>query len=319
MWRTDRILALALIVVSLFAALSNWLSSASPRADSRTSSAVAVGDPDIALIRIAGGISERGAGGGFLQGGGAGSTRILKAIKQAREDKAKAILLQINSPGGTASASYAIHRELMRTRETSDTKVIALLGDVAASGGYYVASAADHIVANPDTLTGSIGVIIQTQNLSSLLEKVGVESGNFKSGQFKDILSPYRESTPVEEALLQGLVDESYQGFLEAIAQGRDMSIDAIKPYADGRVLSGKQALEAKLVDSLGNYFDAIDTVKEIAQIKSDKPTIRTYPSSGFQERLSELLSSSITQSIPGVEQTQQALQWNKLPLTLWE
>ena len=319
MWRTDRVLALALIVVSLFAAFSNWITSASPNDESASSSSVAIGGPDIALIRISGSISEGQSGGGFLQGEGSGSTKIIKAIKQARDDQVKAILLQINSPGGTASASNAIHEELIRTRETSETKVIALLGDVAASGGYYVASAADHIVANPDTLTGSIGVIIRTQNLSPLLEKVGVENGNFKSGQFKDILSPYRQSTPDEEALLQALVDESYQGFLKAIALGRDMSVDAIKPYADGRVLSGQQALDAKLVDSLGNYFDAIDKVKEIANISAKEPTIRAYPSSRFQERLSELFSSSITQSIPGVEQAQQALQWNKIPLALWE
>ena len=133
-------------------------------------------------------------------------------------------------------------------------------------------------------------------------------------------MSPYRQSTPDEQALLQDLVNESYQGFLEAIAKGRGMSVDQIKPYADGRILSGNQALEAKLVDSLGNYFDAIETVKEIANIKTDDPKIQTYPASRLQQRLSELLSfSDITHAIPGVEQAQQALQWNKIPLALWE
>lgn len=318
MWRTDRILALTLIVLSLVAAFSNWFAQSPSAADSEVSSTVASGT-DIALIRISGGISEGGSGGGFLQASAPGSDRILKAIRQAQEDKVKAILLQINSPGGTASASYAIHKELMRTRESSDVKVIALLGDVAASGGYYVASAADHIVANPDTLTGSIGVIIRTQNLSSLLDKVGVQSSNFKSGQFKDILSPYRTSTPAEEEILQDLVNESYQGFLEAIAAGRDLSIDEIRPYADGRILSGKQALDANLVDSLGNYYDAIDRVKEIASISKEKPSIRAYPSGGLQERLSDLLTSAFTQTIPGLEQAQRAAQWNRLPLALWE
>lgn len=323
MWRTDRILALTLIVVSLLAALTNWFSRATPTASPVSPPGTTVGGPDIALIRIVGGISQGDGGGGFFQPGGAGSTRIVKAIKQAREDKVKAILLQINSPGGTASASNAIHRELMRTRETTETKVVALLGDVAASGGYYVASAADHIVANPDTLTGSIGVIIRTQNVSPLLEKIGVESGNVKSGQFKDILSPYRDATPAEEKLLQDLVNESYQGFLEAIATGRDMPIDAIKPYADGRILSGKQALEAKLVDSLGNYYDAIEEVREIANIRAEKPKIRSYPGGSFQEKLNELFSGSMAQAVPGFEQaqqlSQQALQWNKVPLALWE
>ena len=318
MWRTDRILAMALVVLSLVAAFSNWMSSAPPAklADASSSS---VSGPDIALIRVSGGIAEGGDGGGLLQRSGLGSTGIIKAIKQAREDNVKAILLQINSPGGTASASNAIHRELMRTRDNSETKVVALLGDVAASGGYYIASAADHIVANPDTLTGSIGVIIRTQNLSPLLEKVGVQSGNYKSGQFKDILSPYRDATPDEEKLLQGLVNESYDSFLEAIATGRDMSVEDIKPYADGRILSGKQALEAKLVDSLGNYYDAIETVRDIANISDEDPSIRAYPSSGFQKRLNELFSTSLQQSIPGLEQAQQAMEWNKVPLALWE
>lgn len=318
MWRSDRIFALALIVVTLFAALGNWLTTVSPLPESSIAEDSSRPAPDIALIKINGGISE-GDSGGLFQSGGAGSTSIVKGIRQAREDKVKAILLQINSPGGTASASYAIYRELMRTRDTSDIKVVALLGDVAASGGYYVASAADHIVANPDTLTGSIGVIIRTQNLSSLLEKVGVENNSVKSGQFKDILSPYRSSTPDEEALLQSLVNESYQGFLDAIAAGRDMSIDQIKPYADGRIMSGNQALDAKLVDSLGNYFDAIETVRDLAKIAKDEPSIRTYPSSGLQERLNEILSSSIETAFPGYAQAQQALGWNKIPLALWQ
>ena len=319
MWRSDRIFALVLIGVTLLAAFGNWFTSASAPPESSYVPDTSIGTTDIALIKITGGISEGDGGGGLFQTGGAGSNAIVKAIKQAREDKVKAILLQINSPGGTASASNAIHRELMRTRETSDTKVVALLGDVAASGGYYVASAANHIVANPDTLTGSIGVIIRTQNLSPLLEKVGVESGNFKSGQFKDILSPYRSATPDEQALLQSLVDESYQGFLNAIATGREMSLDQIKPYADGRIMSGNQALEAKLVDSLGNYFDAIEKVREVAGIEDDDPSIRSYPGSRLQERLNELFSTSMDSLIPGYAQAQQALQWNKVPLALWE
>ncbi|MCM1981395.1 signal peptide peptidase SppA [Lyngbya confervoides] len=315
MRRPDRIFALVLIVLCLVASLGNWLSTLIPR---RPLTSAPASGPEIALIKISGPIAE-GAEGGIFQSGDTGSTRIVKAIRQARQDKAKAILLQINSPGGTASASLAIHRELMRTRQTSQTKVVALLGDVAASGGYYVATAAEHIVANPDTLTGSIGVIIRTQNVASLLDKVGIESGNFKSGEFKDILSPYRPSTPAEKQILQTLVDESYQQFLEAIATGREMPLDKIKPYADGRIFSGSQALAANLVDSLGNYYDAIDVVRELAGIKAENPKVDLYPPNRFPGRLGDLFTSTVESLVPGYQQVQFAAKSRGLPLMLWD
>ena len=315
----DRIFAVVLVSLCLIAAVGNWFIGGPSGSPSASSSGAKSDAPDIALIRISGGIAEGGDGGGPFQSGGAGSTRLIKAIRQAREDDVKAIFLQINSPGGTASASNAIYQELMRTRNETDIKIVALLGDVAASGGYYVASAANHIVANPDTTTGSIGVIIRTQNLSPLLEKVGVENSNYKSGQFKDILSPYRESTEAEKKLLQVLVDEAYQSFLEAIAAGRDLSIEDITPYADGRILSGNQALQAKLVDSLGNYYDAVETIRDLAKIKAKKPDIRSYPSSGFPGVFSNWFSLSLENYFPGLHETQLALRWNKIPLTLME
>ena len=150
----------------------------------------------MALVNVYGLISDAAASGPFGGTAGANSTALIKAIRRAREDKVKAILVRINSPGGTAAASQAVYEELMRTRKETKIKIIASLGDVAASGGYYVASAAHHIVANPASLTGSIGVIVRTQNLSSLLDKIGVETGTVQSGPYKDILSPYRENHP---------------------------------------------------------------------------------------------------------------------------
>ena len=314
--RLDRILALVLIVLCLVASIGNWLSGATP-GSSVSQSRIGSPSTDVALLNVYGPISDTPSSSPFGGSAGASSTTLIRAIRRAREDDVKAILLRINSPGGTAAASQAIYEELMRTRKETSIKIIASLGDVAASGGYYVASAAHHIVANPASLTGSIGVIIRTQNVSSLLDKIGVQTGTVQSGQYKDILSPYRDTTPDERTLLQGIVVESYQQFLEAIVAGRDLSVDQIKPWADGRVFTGTQAQDAKLVDSLGNYTDALDKVVELANIKG-KPKVRNYTGSRWPESLEQLFSSSLDQLLPGYQEARLA-QWRKIPLALME
>lgn len=315
--RIDRILALFLVVLCLVASVGNWLSNAKPGSSSAPSGMSATGSTDVALINVYGLIGDTAPSSPFSGSAGASSTALIRAVRRAREDNVKAILLRINSPGGTASAAQAVYEELMRTRKETRIKIVASLGDVAASGGYYIASAAHHIVANPASLTGSIGVIVRTQNLSSLLDKVGVEVGTVQSGQYKDILSPYRQTTPEERKLLEGIVTESYQQFLGAIAAGREMSLEKVKPWADGRVFTGTQAQKIELVDSLGNYTDAVDKTAEIAKIKG-KPKVRKYTGSGWPGSLDQLFSSSLEQFIPGVQQARIA-QWHKIPLTLME
>ncbi len=287
--RTDRLLALILIAVCLFAAVSNWLigSPAFQKSERGKSQA------DIALIEIYGGISDTVSAGPFSGSSGASANALLDTIQEARKDKVKAILLRINSPGGTAAAAQSVYHELMRTREETGIKIVASLGDVAASGGYYIASAAHHIVANPATLTGSIGVIVQTQNVGLLLDKLGVQAGSVQSGRYKDILSPFRSTTEADRKIIQGIVSDSYEQFLNAIVAGRKISLGELRPLADGRIYTGSQAQAVKLVDSLGNYQDAVKKTVELIQLKGE-PKIRNYTSKGLSgSLLSRLLPFS--------------------------
>jgi protease-4 len=268
------------------------------------------------LINVYGVISDSVAPGPFSQADGVSATGLIKAIQRARDDQVKAILLRINSPGGTAAASQAIYDELMRTRKETNIKIVATFGDVAASGGYYIASAAHHIVANPASLTGSIGVIIRTQNVSDLFDKIGVKSDSIKSGQYKDILSPYRQTTVDERSLLQAIVNDSYNQFLQAIVEGRNMPLPQLKPLADGRLYTGTQAKAVKLVDSLGNYHDALNKAAELAKIKGE-PQVRNY-TDGFINPFSVLFSASLEQLIPGYQEARLA-RWHQIPLMLME
>jgi protease IV len=314
--RLDRIFALVLIVICLLAALGNWLGDRTPRAETARTPGSTGTPANVALIEIYGTISDRPTT-PFGSVDNSNSNAIIKSIRQARKDEVKAILLHINSPGGTAAASQAIYNELMRVRKETPTQIVASFGDVAASGGYYVASAAHHIVANPATTTGSIGVIIRTQNLSPLLNKIGVETGNIKSGQYKDILSPFRDLSTGEETILQGIVTESYQQFLNAIVAGRNISLEQLKPLADGRIFTGAQALQVKLVDSLGNTHDALIKAAQLAKI-SGEPSVRNYSSPGWQDSLGIFFSTSLEQFLASYRELQ-VTRWQKIPLALWE
>jgi protease IV len=193
----------------------------------------------------------------------------------ANDPHAKGVLLLIDSPGGSVAMSQELNAAVKRV--SAKMPVVASLGDVAASGGYYTAVAADKIVANPGTLTASIGVIIHSMNAQELMEKkLGVKPVTIKSGKFKDILSPYRPPTADETALLQAVVDDSYQDFLGAVLAGRLKSVkdpaarqqreQAIRALADGRVVLGVQALKAGLVDEIGDGYHAEQTLQALAQ-----------------------------------------------------
>ncbi len=315
--RRDRIFAIALIALCFISAFGNWLGGNLEKSSVKLSSPLPA---QVALFDIYGGISDSAASGGVLsRSSGVSSNAVIAGIRKAREDDVKAILLRINSPGGTAAASQAIYDELMRARKETDIQIVASLGDVAASGGYFVASAAHHIVTNPTTVTGSIGVIIRTQNLSPLLDKVGVENSTIQSGEYKDILSPYRNPKPAETELLQGIVTESYQQFLNSIVAGRDISLEKLKPLADGRIFTGIQAQKAGLADSLGNYADALDQVAELAKIEGE-PRVRDYMRGGgvLQRVLGNSLSISLDQLLPGYQQTRFSSS-QKVPLALME
>jgi len=196
---------------------------------------------------------------------GAGTrTRVLKAIRQVEERECPALLLRIDTPGGTVGDSQEIFQALSRLRQKG-CRVVASFGNIAASGGVYVAMGAEQIVANPGTITGSIGVILRGNDLSRLLERVGVRFETVKSGLYKDILSPDRALTEQERQLLQDLIDTSYGQFVAAVARGRGMDEEKVRAFADGRVFSGEQAKELGLVDALGDEEAARELAAKLA------------------------------------------------------
>ncbi|MGI5838867.1 MAG: signal peptide peptidase SppA [bacterium] len=218
-----------------------------------------------------------GPGGSSLLGGAvAGSDTVIAQLKQAREDPAvRAVVLRINSPGGSSAAAQEIGVEVGRLREAGKT-VVASMGDTAASGGYWVAALADKIVANPSTTTGSIGVIIQYSNYEELYRKAGIEMHVIKSGPHKDMGSAAREMTEAEKELLQAMVDDVYEQFVDVVAAGRGMEPARVREIADGRILTGRQALDLGLVDTLGNFYDAIDEAAAAAGL-GERYTVREY------------------------------------------
>ena len=207
----------------------------------------------------------------------ANSQKICKELKKAAEDKSiKGVILDIDSPGGEIVATDNIYHCVEKVRK-ANKPVVALMGSVAASGGYYVAAGADYIVANRLTTTGSIGVIINSYNFYKLLEKIGVDDEVYKSKEMKDILNPARPRTPQEKKIIQALVGESYNEFVEIVSTGRigknpKLTASYIKnsPVGDGRILSGVQALKYGLVDELGYFDDARSQILKMLEIKDE-------------------------------------------------
>lgn len=194
-------------------------------------------------------------------------------LKRFRKNKdVKAIVLRIDSPGGGVGPSQEIYAEVKKTTRTK--KVVASMGAIAASGGYYVAAAADHVVANPGTITGSIGVLMEFPNMEELFKKIGLSAVVLKSGDYKDTGSPLRKMTPKERELLQGFIDNVHQQFVTAVAEGRKMSEESVRAIADGRILSGEQAQKLGLLDSLGNMEDAIVIAAELGGIKGEPSVV---------------------------------------------
>ncbi|MDE2512415.1 MAG: signal peptide peptidase SppA, partial [Elusimicrobia bacterium] len=206
-----------------------------------------------------------------------GSEDVAKRVEQLAETKGvKAIVLDINSPGGSVGAVQEIYSRILRVKRAHPgLKFVALFGDVAASGGYYIASACDKIVAHPGTLTGSIGVIFNVTNLQGLFAKIGYKSDPIKSGPHKDIGSPARPMTAEEHKILQDLIDDAYGQFVQAVADGRKLPVEVVKPLADGRIYSGNQALHNGLVDQLGDSHDALMLAAQLGGIKDAKPKVR--------------------------------------------
>jgi protease-4 len=195
--------------------------------------------------------------------------------KFSKDDSVKAIVLRINSPGGGVGPSQEIYEEVRKLK--GKKVVVASMGALAASGGYYIACAAQKIYANPGTITGSIGVIMQFVNVKDLIEKIGLKGMVVKSGVFKDIGSPVRDMKPEERELLQGVIDNVHSQFIGAVAEGRKMDREKVAKIADGRIFSGEQAKALGLVDALGNLEDAVAEAGKLAKIEGE-PRVVTPP-----------------------------------------
>jgi protease-4 len=228
----------------------------------------------IALIEIKGVIKESGE-------------TIDHLKKYAEEEAVKGIVLRIDSPGGAVVPAQEIYKEVVTIREKGKP-VVASLGNIAASGGYYIACAADKIIANPGTITGSIGVILALSNIEELLGKIGLKTTVIKSGRYKDMGSPLRPLSEEERRLLQKLMDNVHYQFIEAVAQGRGLPIEEVKKLADGRIFTGQQAKKLHLIDELGTLENAIDYAAKLGKIPGKPKIVKPEKKKGILSWLLE-------------------------------
>lgn len=228
---------------------------------------------------------------------------IVRTLAEYRDDPAvRAVVLRINSPGGVVAPTQEIFTAVRRLREAKKP-VVASLGSVAASGGYYVAVAADRIYASPGTLTGSIGVVMQLANLEGLLKKVGVEYVVVKAGAYKDVGNFARSMTPEERRILQALLDDVYDQFIVAVADGRGLEPKDVRAFAEGRIYSGRQAHGLKMVDNLGGLEDAIEAAAKMAGLPPKPKVIYPRRRSWLRDLLrNELGLSQVSRMLPALE-----------------
>ncbi|MBW6503580.1 signal peptide peptidase SppA [bacterium] len=228
------------------------------------------------------------------------SEQTIEQLKKfGKDDSVKAIVLRIDSPGGGVGPSQEIYEEVKKVR--AKKPVLASMGALAASGGYYIACAAQRVYANPGTITGSIGVIMPFMNVKDLIEKFGVKGMTVKSGSFKDMGSPLRDMTPQERDLLQGVVDNVHLQFVNAVADGRNLDREEVLRIADGRIFTGEQAKGLGLVDAIGNLEDAISDAGKLGKI-SGEPKVVTAPKKkiSFLDLLREETRTLIDEKLTG-------------------
>jgi protease IV len=218
----------------------------------------------IAVLNLNGTIQDTGEAGSLLGASGYNHQSFMKNLDYVKEDpNVKGIILRVNTPGGGVVESAEIHDKIVEIQEDTKKPVYISMGSMAASGGYYISAPADKIFASAETMTGSLGVIMQGYNFSGLAEKVGVDFVTIKSGEYKDIMSSSREMTEEERNIMQNMINNSYEGFVDVIAEGRGMSEAEVKQIADGRIYDGRQALELNLIDGFGYLDDVIVQMEE--------------------------------------------------------
>ncbi len=212
-----------------------------------------------------------------------------------KKDEVKAVVLRVDSPGGVVAPSQEIYEEVRKF--AAKKKIVVSMGSLAASGGYYISAPATTIYANPGTITASIGVIIKLSNIETLMDKIGIKSTVIKTGKFKDSGSPVRQLTDEDRAMFQSVINSTHNQFVKAVASGRKLPVDEVRRIADGRVLSGEQALELKLVDRLGTLQDAIEEAGRLAGIKGE-PEVLLPPKK--KTNYLDLFSESVEEKFDG-------------------
>ncbi|WP_066063479.1 signal peptide peptidase SppA [Neobacillus soli] len=236
----------------------------------------------IVILDVDGVIQDTGDSGSFLQSAGYNHQDFMKKLNYIKEDDSvKGIIIKVNSPGGGVVESAEIHDKLAEIQKKSKKPVYISMGSMAASGGYYISTAAKKIYASPETMTGSLGVIMEGINYKGLADKYGVDFVTIKSGKYKDIMSPTRKMTEEERQILQTMINNSYEGFVKVISEGRGMTVEQVKKIADGRVYDGRQAKELQLIDGFGYLDDVIGQMKKQEKLKGAK-VVRYSDSLGF-------------------------------------
>lgn len=238
----------------------------------------------------------------FSQTNGVTSGSIMRQIREAaNDDSVKALLLRIDSGGGSATAAEEVGRELKRFKEKTKKPIIAAMGNTGASAAYWIAvCSSDKVYANATTLTGSIGVYMPYMNTEELFKKIGISSSKIKSGPYKDIMTSDRAMTPEEQAILQNIVNEIYNEFVATVAAGRKMEESKVRVLADGRVYTGLQAKNLGLVDEIGNYYDALAAAGELGNIKPGADGLPPVKEKVKQQPWEFLLSAKIADMVKG-------------------
>lgn len=264
------VLGISLVINSAFTFLQSGFGESVDELIATTESSISEvviedGDFDnrVAVLNVDGAIQDTGEASPLFGTAGYNHTFFMEQLENIKEDSTvKAVVLTVNSPGGGVVESAEIYDKITEIQEETEKPFYVSMGAMAASGGYYIAAPADKIFVNEETLTGSIGVIMQSVNYGELAERYGVDFVTIKSGPYKDIMSPTREMTDDERVLLQEMLDDSYESFVDVIEEGRGMTEDEVRAIADGRIMNGRQAVEANLADDFGFEEDVIEQVK---------------------------------------------------------
>ena len=243
---------------------------------------------------------------------------LLQMIRSAGEDPTvAAIILQIDSPGGAVGPTAEIHRTIVDVQEEYDKPIYVSMGSMAASGGYYVAAPADKIFAEPATITGSIGVIMENINIAGLAEKYGISFNTIKSGKHKDIMSTNRKMTDEEKEILQSIVDEMFDEFVQVVVDGRNMDEATVRELSDGRIYTGKQAKEVNLVDEVGSFEDALKALKNDYNLE-DAQVIQYNESLGFFSGLGVTLQNIFQSEESEIEKIMTLLRYSDKPQAMY-